>query len=220
MTRRRSDPPATGGEPAAPATPRTSRRRLLSALPLAALPAAVPALGPRPATASTAPAPAAPGGPAAPRELALEWGGAHLHGRGRLRFLGLHVYDIRLWTPQPGLVPEDWPRRPLALEIEYARGFSARAIADRSLDEMRRAGPVPADLAERWERLLAQTMPDVKPGDRLTGVQQPDGLSRFFHNGERRGEVRDAEFTRRFFGIWLGEASSEPALRDTLLGRR
>jgi hypothetical protein len=45
-------------------------------------------------------------------------------------------------------------------------------------------------------------------------------LSRFFHNGNPRGEVRDAEFTRRFFGIWLGEATSEPALRDSLLGRR
>ena len=216
MTRRRPSPPAASGEPGGTASARTSRRRLLTTLPLAAL----PTLGPRSAAASTAPAPPAPATATPPRELVLEWGGAHLHGRGRLRFLGLHVYDIRLWTPQPGLVPEDWPRRPLALEIEYARGFSARAIADRSLDEMRRAGPLPAELAERWERLLAQTMPDVKPGDRLTGVQQPDGLSRFFHNGERRGEVRDAEFTRRFFGIWLGEASSEPALRDTLLGRR
>ena len=56
--------------------------------------------------------------------------------------------------------------------------------------------------------------------DRITGVQRPEGLSRFFHNGNLRGEVRDAEFTRRFFGIWLGESTSEPSLRDSLLGRR
>lgn len=219
MTRRRTFLPAAPGEPDG-APSRTSRRRMLAALPLAALPAAVPALGPLPAMASTTSAPPSASVATPPRELTLEWGGAHLHGRGRLRFLGLHVYDIRLWTPQPGLVPEDWPRRALALEIEYARSFSARSIAERSLDEMRRVGPLPADLAERWERLLAQTMSDVKAGDRLTGVQQPDGLSRFFHNGERRGEVRDAEFTRRFFGIWLGDTTSEPALRDSLLGRR
>jgi hypothetical protein len=220
MTRRRPTATAAPAEPGDAVNPRASRRRLLAALQLAALPAAMPALNPLPAAASTTSSP--PNAPAAapPRELALEWGGAHLHGRGRLRFLGLHVYDIRLWTPQPGLVPDDWPRRALALEIEYARSFSARAIAERSLDEMRRVGPLSADMGERWSRLLAQTMPDVKAGDRLTGVQQPDGLSRFFHNGERRGEVRDAEFTRRFFGIWLGETSSEPALRDTLLGRR
>lgn len=220
MTHRRPTTPAAPGEPGGTDRAHASRRRVLAALPLAALPAVVPALSPLPAAASTTSAP--PSAPVAtpPRELTLEWGGAHLHGRGRLRFLGLHVYDIRLWTPQPGLVPEDWPRRALALEIEYARSFSARAIAERSLDEMRRVGPLPADLAERWERLLAQTMSDVKAGDRLTGVQQPDGLSRFFHNGEKRGEVRDAEFTRRFFGIWLGDTTSEPALRDSLLGRR
>ena len=220
MTRRRPTATAAPAEPGDAANPRASRRRLLAALQLAALPAAMPALNPLPAAASTTSSPPDAPNSAPPRELTLEWGGAHLHGRGRLRFLGLHVYDIRLWTPQPGLVPDDWPRRALALEIEYARSFSARAIAERSLDEMRRVGPLSADMGERWSRLLAQTMPDVKAGDRLTGVQQPDGLSRFFHNGERRGEVRDAEFTRRFFGIWLGETSSEPALRDTLLGRR
>jgi hypothetical protein len=187
------------------------RRRLLKALPLAALPAAAPPVQ------ANAPVPSAAG---APRELLAEWTQAHLQGRGRLRFLGLHVYDIRLWTTEPGLPPEAWAQRPLALEIEYARAFAARAIAQRSLDEMRRAGPLPPDLAERWLRTLEQLLPDVKPGDRLTGVQRPDGVARFFHNGQWRGEVRDADFTRRFFGIWLGETSSEPALRDALLGRR
>jgi len=32
------------------------------------------------------------------------------------------------------------------------------------------------------------------------------------------GEVKDAEFARRFFGIWLAPSTSEPALRQTLLG--
>jgi hypothetical protein len=30
--------------------------------------------------------------------------------------------------------------------------------------------------------------------------------------------VREAEFARRFFAIWLGEQSSEPRLRAGLLG--
>lgn len=187
------------------------RRRLLVALPVMAC------LLPGPPVLANAPASSAAG---APRELLAEWTQAHLQGRGRLRFLGLHVYDIRLWTTEPDLAPDSWPQRPIALEIQYARSFGARAIADRSLDEMRRAGPLPPDLAERWLRTLEQVFPDVKPGDRLTGVQRPEGVARFFHNGQWRGEVRDAEFTRRFFGIWLGDSSSEPALREALLGRR
>ena len=179
-----------------------ARRRLLIALPLVAATGMLHAQGP------------------APQELRAEWPATHLHGQGRMRFLGLQVYDIRLWTTEPGLPAEAWTRRPLALEIEYARNFGGRSIAERSLEEMRRAGPVAAEVAERWLRTMAQVFPDVKPGDRITGVHLPEGLSRFFHNGSLRGEVRDAEFTRRFFGIWLGEATSEPSLRDSLLGRR
>ena len=156
----------------------------------------------------------------APQELLGEWSAAHLQGQGRLRFMGLQVYDIRLWTTEPGLPPDAWTRKPLALEIEYARNFAARNIAERSLDEMRRAGPVAAEAAERWLRTMTQVFPDVKAGDRITGVHRPEGLSRFFHNGQLRGEVKDAEFTRRFFGIWLGETTSEPSLRESLLGRR
>ena len=156
----------------------------------------------------------------APPELAAVWPAApRLQGEGRLRFLGLHVYDIRLWTAGPPIAPERWPSHPLALEIAYARALVGRLIAERSLKEMERAGPVPAGAAERWLQSMTQLFPDVKAGDRLTGLYRPEGEARFFHNGQDRGTVRDGEFARRFFGIWLAEATSEPALRDRLLGR-
>ena len=37
-------------------------------------------------------------------------------------------------------------------------------------------------------------------------------------NGRAGGELRDAEFARRYIGIWLGEKASQPALRQSLLG--
>ena len=61
---------------------------------------------------------------------------------------------------------------------------------------------------------------DVKNGDRLTGIQRPGAAARFFFNGQFRGEVADAEFTRPFFGIWLSQRTSEPRLREQLLGDR
>lgn len=157
---------------------------------------------------------------AAPAEIAAEWPGARLHGQGRLRFLGLHVYDIRLWTPEPALGPDSWAQGSLALEIEYARALVGRLIAERSVEEMRRAGPIPPETADRWLRTMTELFPDVKGGDRLTGVRRPEGSLRFFHNAQPRGEVRDAEFARRFVGIWLGDQTSEPALRERLLGKR
>lgn len=150
----------------------------------------------------------------------MTWGTARLVGEGRLRHFGLHVYDIRLWSVEPQIGAEDWPVKPLALEIEYARALVGRLIAERSLQEMRRGGPLGAEAAQRWLDTMTTLFPDVEAGDRLTGVQAPGGVSRFFHNGRPRGDVRDADFTRRFFGIWLAEHTSEPGLRASLLGRR
>jgi Chalcone isomerase-like len=155
----------------------------------------------------------------APAEILNEWPSTHLHGSGRLRFLGLHVYDIRLWTSEPRIPDDDWARSALALEIEYARSLVGKLIAERSIEEMRRSGPIPAETESRWLRALTDLLPDVKAGDRITGVQRPGSTTRFFYNGALRGEVRDADFTRRFFGIWLAPATSESRLRESLLGR-
>ena len=65
---------------------------------------------------------------------------------------------------------------------------------------------------------MKELFPDVSEGDRITGVKRPGEATRVFFNGSLRGELRDADFTRMFFGIWLRPQSSEPAMRDALLG--
>ena len=112
----------------------------------------------------------------------------------------------------------DLPGSPLALELEYARALDGKAIAERSLKEMQGLGSIDAALAERWLQQMRHIFPDVKKGDRITGVQRPGEAARFFVNGQPRGEVRDAEFTRLFFGIWLSPRTSQPRLREALLG--
>jgi hypothetical protein len=201
--------------------PDLSRRRLLS----------VAVLAPRASAVMLAPL-AAPGNAHAnaavptPPELRAPWpdqAPARLQGQGRLRFLGLSIYDIRLWAraDQP-VTPESWPRQALALEIIYRRGLVGRLIAERSIKEMERAGPLEAAQSERWLRDMTTWFPDVAEGDRLTGLHAPgtDAPARFFHNGQARGSADDAAFARRFFGIWLDEKTSEPALREQLLGLR
>ncbi len=156
----------------------------------------------------------------APRELQSLWAGgatARLMGKARLRFMGFTVYDIRLWTPASQMSAKSWPQQPFALELEYALSLSGRAIAERSLKEMERAGPLPKEVADKWQALLEAWIPDVTPGDRLTGVHGGDGSLRLFHNGSERAQARDPELARRFFGIWLGPWTSEPRLRDSLL---
>jgi hypothetical protein len=150
-----------------------------------------------------------------PAEVSAELPGARLQGSGRLRFLGLRVYDARLWVGERAVADDRGV--PLALELEYLRALEGARIAERSLEEMRRQGEIAAPTAELWLQQMMQIFPDVRERDRLTGVKLPRQSARFFLNGHLRGEVRDGEFARRFFGIWLAPQTSEPALRLALI---
>jgi hypothetical protein len=153
-----------------------------------------------------------------PPEVAAEVPGARLLGKGQLRFLGLRVYDARLFVPAaaPG---DDWAAAPLALELQYARSLDGAKIAERSLTEMRRQADIDNAKSARWVTAMKQVFPDVKEGDRITGFNVPGMGARFFVNGQLKGDIRDPEFARLFFGIWLSPKTSEPALRDALLGK-
>jgi Chalcone isomerase-like len=165
-----------------------------------------------------APGAAAQATPAAPPpEVLADLPGARLQGQGRLRFLGLHIYDALLWTQQP-LAADDSERVPLALELRYARTLRGALIAERSLEEMRRVGEIGDEQGRRWLAAMKQLFPDVNDGERLTGVQRPGEAARFHFNGRFNGEVRDAAFARLFFAIWLSPRTSEPKLRAALLG--
>ena len=154
---------------------------------------------------------------APPPEVAAELPGARLQGSGRLRVLLFQVYDARLWSAAP-VVPEVWSTAPLALEVQYLRKLDGKTIAESSLDQMRKQGEIAAATAERWLREMLAIFPDVVAGDRLTAVQLPGTGARIFINGKLKGEVRDPEFARAFFGIWLSPRTSEPALRAALMG--
>jgi hypothetical protein len=155
--------------------------------------------------------------PPQPAELVQALPGAAVLGQKRFRFWGFDVYDARLWT-LPGFVAASYETYPLALELQYLRDFASQDIAKRSLKEMRRTGALSPAQAERWLAEMQRVFPNVKKGDRLLGSHQPGQGATFWLNGQRLGEIADAEFSRRFFGIWLSAQTSEPALRQALLG--
>lgn len=160
-------------------------------------------------------APGEPGAPALP-ELPTAW---VERGRARMRFVGLKVYEISLWSPA-AVDAERWATQPLALSLRYARSLAGALIAERSLQEMARQGAVEPAQAERWLAAMRAVFPDVADGDRLTGLHEPARGAQFWFNGAARPAVADALFSLRFFGIWLAPQTSEPELRGKLLGLR
>ena len=106
----------------------------------------------------------------------------------------------------------------MALELHYLRDFDAKDIAQRSLKEMRRLRKITPAQEKEWMAQMLQVFPPIRKGDRLLGFQRPGEAAVFWHNGQLRGEVADAEFTSLFFGIWLSPRTSAPGLRQALLG--
>jgi hypothetical protein len=151
-----------------------------------------------------------------PEEVLAALPGAQYRGSGKLTFLRLHVYDASLWV-QSNFNPEGFEKQTLALELSYARSLKGELIAERSLVEMRKHIEVSPPQAELWLAEMKRIFPDVAAGDRITGLQFPGESTRIYFNGKLRGEVRDADFTRAFFSIWLSPRTSEPKLRLALL---
>jgi Chalcone isomerase-like len=134
----------------------------------------------------------------------------------RLKFWGFDVYDARLWTPQ-GFRYSQATQFPFALELQYLRRLEGSAIASRSLDEMRRLATLTDAQAQSWLMAMREVFPNVREGDRITGINVPGEGVEFWVNGQRAGEVKDPAFAQLFFGIWLSERTSEPKLRAQLL---
>lgn len=141
---------------------------------------------------------------------------ARLVGSTRLRVWGFEVYDAQLWVA-PGFRASQYGQFALALSLSYLRALKGAAIAERSLQEMQDIEPISNAQAEQWLRTMRQTFSDVQAGDRLTGLHRPGVGASFWLNGQALGSVADADFSQRFFGIWLADATSEPAMRRALL---
>lgn len=150
-----------------------------------------------------------------PTELAQIQPELALRGRSTLTFFGMDIYEARLWAP-PAFALDRYDQYPFALELQYRRSLTGSLIAQRSVREMQRQSGLDAQRASDWEARMQALFPDVKAGDRITGIHEPGIGARFLVNGKPVGEVRDALFARLFFGIWLSPKTSEPAMRCAL----
>jgi Chalcone isomerase-like len=138
-------------------------------------------------------------------------------GSTRLKVLGFQIYDARLWA-EPDFQPTAYDESRFALEITYLRSFDNNAVADRSIKEMRKLGKFSDTQQAQWLAQMRAIFPDIAKGDRLTGIHQPGVGAAFSFNGKPIGEIKDAEFARLFFGIWLSPQTSAPEMRRELLG--
>jgi hypothetical protein len=139
-----------------------------------------------------------------------------VQGGGELTFFGISVYDGYYWSPTRGWSQDG----PFALDLHYHRALDGEKIAERSVSEIAKLGYGTAEQRLRWGEAMKRLFPDVRRGDRLTGVNLPGGVVRYFYNGRSIGEIADPGFARAFFGIWLDPKTSQLDFRQLLLGEK
>ncbi len=140
-----------------------------------------------------------------------------LYGEASLRWFGLKIYEARLFASEQ-FVPQQSFQASFALELTYARTLVGEKIAQVSIDEIKRLGIGNTSQHAQWLTQMKAIFPSVKAGDRLRGVHQPGQGAEFFFNGQPIGMIKDPEFSKAFFSIWLDPNTAEPGLRRSLLG--
>jgi hypothetical protein len=139
--------------------------------------------------------------------------GAKPSAQQRLSIWGFDIYDARLWV-RPGFSVTSYPAHAFVLEVSYLRSLEGEAISKRSIDEMRKVGAFSRDQENNWLKAMLDIFPNVQKGDRLQAVYAPNAGAEFFLNDKAIGRIQDPLFAQLFFGIWLHESTSAPALRQ------
>jgi len=140
--------------------------------------------------------------------------GAQQVGQGMFKRFGWSIYEARLYAPNGRFDPQ----KPFALSLTYERTIAGDRLVQASLDEMRKLG-APVDERPDWGPALSRVLPSVSKGVTLTGVYRPGEGATFYQQDTETGRIDDA-LARSFFGVWLDPRTSEPTLRQALLGEK
>ncbi len=152
--------------------------------------------------------------PPLPSQVVALAPGLKAQGGGELTFFGISVYDGYYWSSRRGWTQD----ATFALDLHYHRKLDGAKIAERSVHEIDKLGYGTGEQRARWGEAMRELFPDVRTGDRITGVNLPGGTVRYFYNGKPLGEITEPGFAHAFFGIWLDPNSSQPRFRQQLLG--
>ena len=137
-----------------------------------------------------------------------------LIGQGTLKVLFFEVYDIRLLADSK---PFSWKNK-FQLEFEYKREVKKETVIESSIKEMRRKSSFLDKDINKWQEYLEISIKPVQEGSQATVSWNPNGQITFHYQSSEPTTIEDENFARAFLNIWLGEETSQPKLRNQLLG--
>lgn len=143
----------------------------------------------------------------------LDKGAMQLVGKAQFSVLFWDIYESNLYTASgefEGITP------PLVFEINYQRNISKQELIERTREQWQELGLLITQY-EHFISPLNSLWPDIKQGDTLA-IKVAKDHSLFYFNNVYIGKIEDEKFAMIFLDIWLSKNTSQPKLRNQLLG--
>jgi hypothetical protein len=147
--------------------------------------------------------------------MPTEW---KLVGKGRFKFAFWSIYDASLYSQTGRFEPKKFGAidQPIRLKLTYLRDIDKDELVDNTLDQWLQQGFSNKDIIG-YKQTLLTTFPDVKENDHLAIEVSSQG-SQFYYNDKKIEQAFSTEFGLIFSGIWLADNTTEPGLRNKLIG--
>lgn len=136
--------------------------------------------------------------------------GAEVRGTATLRFLGLPLYQARLFTV--GGAALDW-RQDFGIELTYLRDLTQYDLVEATMREFKRTGG-----ALPLEVQLSGCFDAVTKGDRYLAISDGADKIGFWRNGQRSCTLAYPQIKTRFMGIFVGDNTRSRSFTRRLTG--
>lgn len=138
-----------------------------------------------------------------------------LLGKATFSVLFWDLYKSELLTSS-GTYPMQSKNEKLIYKIQYLKAVSAKELVEHTVEQWKHLEVKPQKY-QTFIPKMSDIWPDLNAGDSLALVMSQQ-KSAFYFNGNLVGSIEDPIFGPLFVDIWLSEKTSEPKLRQQLLG--
>ena len=136
-------------------------------------------------------------------------------GEAKFSVLFWDIYKSKLLTTS-GHYPVEIAKDNVLFDINYLTDITSKDLINKTVEQWQHLG-IAADIYQAYLPQLKMLWPDIKEGDSLSLLIH-QGRSVFYFNQQYIGVINEPEFGQVFLAIWLSENTSQPKLRNKLLG--
>lgn len=106
---------------------------------------------------------------------------------------------------------------PKLLTIAYLRNIDADDLVSATIEQWQDLQYSKNDIS-RWRNVVSSLWPDIQKADTLSIEVISSDEARFFYNQQLLTSINSKGFADAFISIWISEKTSQPELRNQLLG--